>query len=179
VAPSCLDALGGRLTLMTSQDSGSPLSSSPMSESESESGSGSGPGGEASRGVSDIVSDISIALVSASRLSICQAKTVTQAVLRRESWTAQWGRGLPTAPPLPGGRQRLVLPCRRVSATSSLDLSPRVRGRCADNLAVRRRLGELRRESCVVLWVTRSTTKVVALSLGSLSLSSGHATCDV
>jgi len=37
----------------------------------------------------------------------CQARTVTQAVLRRESWTAQWGRGPPTAPLLPGGRQRL------------------------------------------------------------------------
>jgi len=33
-----------------------------------------------------------------------------QAVLRRESWAAQWGRGFPTAPLLPGGRQRLVLP---------------------------------------------------------------------
>jgi len=40
-------------------------------------------------------------------------------------------------------------------------------------------LGELRRESCIVLWVTRSTMKIVTLSLGSLSLSSGHATCNV
>jgi len=32
------------------------------------------------------------------------------------------GCGLPTAPLPPRGRQRLALPCRRVSATSSLDL---------------------------------------------------------
>jgi len=41
----------------------------------------------------------------------CQARATTQVVLRRESWAAQWGRGLSTAPLLPGGRQRLVLPC--------------------------------------------------------------------
>jgi len=34
----------------------------------------------------------------------CQARTVTQAVLRRESWTAKWGCGFPTAPLLPGGK---------------------------------------------------------------------------
>jgi len=69
------------------------------------------------------------------------------------------GCGLPTAPLLPGGRQRLILPCRRVSATSLLDLSPRVRDRCADNSAVQRELEELRRESYIVLWVIRSTMK--------------------
>jgi len=39
---------------------------------------------------------------------------------------------------------------------SPLDLSPRARGRCADNSAVQRELGESRRESHIVLWVTRS-----------------------
>jgi len=89
------------------------------------------------------------------------------------------GCGLSTAPLLPGGRQRLVLPCHRVSTTSSLDLSPRARDRCADNSAVRRELEELRRESYIILWVIRSTMKIVTLSLSSLSLSSGHATCDM
>jgi len=89
------------------------------------------------------------------------------------------GCGLSTAPLLPGGRQRLVLPCRRVSATSSLDLSPRVRDRCADNLAMQRKLGELRRESYIILWVIRSTMKIVTLSLSSLSLSFGCATCNM
>jgi len=89
------------------------------------------------------------------------------------------GCGLPTAPLPPGGRQRLILPHHRVSATSSLDLSPRVRDHCTDNSAVQRKLEELRRESYIALWVTRSTMKIVALSLGSLSLSSGHTTCDM
>jgi len=89
------------------------------------------------------------------------------------------GCGLPTAPLPPGGRQRLVLPHRRVSATSSLDLSPRARDRHTDNSAVQRKLEELRRESYIVLWVTRSTMEVVTSPLGSLSLSSGHATCDM
>jgi len=89
------------------------------------------------------------------------------------------GRGLPTAPLSPRGRQRLILPYRRVSATSLLDLSPRVRGRCTDNLAVQRKLGELRRESHIALWVTRSTMKIITLSLSSLSLSFGYATCDM
>jgi len=64
------------------------------------------------------------------------------------------GCRLSTAPLSPRGRQRLVLPCRRVSATSSLDLSPRARGRHTDNSAVRRELGESRRESHIALWVT-------------------------
>jgi len=86
------------------------------------------------------------------------------------------GRGLSTAPLPPGGRQRLALPCRRVSATSSLDLSPRVRDRCTDNSAMQRKLEELRRESHIILWVTRPTMRTVTLSLGSLSLSFGHVT---
>jgi len=76
---------------------------------------------------------------------------------------------------------------RRETATSPPALSSqrnvftqsRVRGRCADNSAMQRELKELRRESYITLWVIRSTMKTVTLSLGSLSLSSGHATCDV
>jgi len=89
------------------------------------------------------------------------------------------GCGLSTAPLLPGGRQRLILPYRRVSATSSLDLSPRVRDRYMDNLAMQRKLEELRRESYIILWVIRSTMKIVTLSLSSLSLSFGCATCNM
>jgi len=153
----------GLITLMTSKNSSSPFSSSSMSESESESESGSGV--EAFGSVPDIVSDVLIALVSASRLSIHQARATTQAVLRRESWATWWGRGLSTAPLLPGGRQRLILPCRRVSATSLLDLSPRARGRHTDNSAVQREPGESRGELHIVLWVIRSTMKVITLSL--------------
>jgi len=44
---------------------------------------------------------------------------------------------------------------------------------------MQRELEELRRESYIVLWVIRSTMKIVTLSLGSLSLSFGHATCNM
>jgi len=79
----------------------------------------------------------------------CDASRAAQGVM-----DCLMGCGLPTAPLLPGGRQRLALPCRRVSATSSLDLSPRARGRHTDNSAAQRELGELKEESCVALWVT-------------------------
>jgi len=75
VTPLCPNAVGGLLALMTSKSSCGPClpSSTP--------GSGVGAGG----GVPDIV----VALVSASRLSICETRATTQAVLRRESW-AVW-----------------------------------------------------------------------------------------
>jgi len=41
----------------------------------------------------------------------------------------------------------------------SLDLSPRARDRHTGNSAVRQELGESRRESCIVSWVTRSTMR--------------------
>jgi len=62
-------------------------------------------------------------------------------------------------------------------ATSLLDLSPRVRGCHTDNSAVQRELGESRRKSHITLRVTRSTMKIITLSLSSLSLSFGYATC--
>jgi len=83
------------------------------------------------------------------------------------------------APFFLGGRQRQILPCHRVSATSSLDLSPRVRDRCTDNSAMQRKLEESRREPHIVLWVIRSTMKIVTSPLSSLSLLSGCATCSM
>jgi len=44
---------------------------------------------------------------------------------------------------------------------------------------VQRKLEELRRESYIILWVIRSTMKIVTLFLSSLSLSFGYATCNV
>jgi len=44
---------------------------------------------------------------------------------------------------------------------------------------MQRKLEELRRESYIILWVIRSTMKIVTLSLSSLSLSFGYATCNM
>jgi len=44
---------------------------------------------------------------------------------------------------------------------------------------MQRKLEELRGESCIVLRATQSTMKIIALSLSSLSLSFGYATCNV
>jgi len=44
---------------------------------------------------------------------------------------------------------------------------------------MQRKLEELRRESYIILWVIRSTMKIITLSLSSLSLSFGYATCDM
>jgi len=44
---------------------------------------------------------------------------------------------------------------------------------------MQRKLEELRRESYTILWVIRSTMKIVTLFLSSLSLSFGYTTCNV
>jgi len=46
-------------------------------------------------------------------------------------------------------------------------------------LAMERKLEELRRESYIILWVIQSMMKIVTLSLSSLSLSFGYATCNM